>query len=56
MEEIEAAARASGRTLMQHALLALLEQPAVVSLIVGVKRIDQLAALAQTFEQAATQR
>jgi aryl-alcohol dehydrogenase-like predicted oxidoreductase len=37
--------RLEGRTLLQHALLALLEQPAVVSLIVGVKHIEQLEGL-----------
>ena len=47
---IEAEAQAKGRTLMQHALLALLEQPAVVSLIVGVKRIEQLEGLITAVE------
>ena len=42
LEQLEAAARARQRTLLQHILLALFEQPAVVSLIVGAKRIDQL--------------
>jgi aryl-alcohol dehydrogenase-like predicted oxidoreductase len=42
LEQIEADARAKHRTMMQHALMALLEQPPVVSLIVGVKRIGQL--------------
>lgn len=42
---LEGKASAKGRTLVQHALLALLEQPAVVSLILGVKRIDQLQGL-----------
>jgi aryl-alcohol dehydrogenase-like predicted oxidoreductase len=45
LEVIAAEARAQGRTLMQHALVTLLEQPSVVSLIVGVKRIEQLADL-----------
>lgn len=42
LEQLEAAARARQRTLLQPVLLALLEQPVVVFLIVGVKRIDQL--------------
>jgi L-glyceraldehyde 3-phosphate reductase len=42
LEQIEAEAKAKGRTLMGHALMTLLEQPAIVSLIVGVKRIGQL--------------
>lgn len=39
---IEAEAKARGRTLYQHALQGLLEQPGVVSLILGVKRQQQL--------------
>jgi aryl-alcohol dehydrogenase-like predicted oxidoreductase len=45
LEAIAAEAQAQGRTIMQHALVTLLEQPSVVSLIVGVKRIEQLADL-----------
>jgi aryl-alcohol dehydrogenase-like predicted oxidoreductase len=45
LEAIAAEAQAQGRTVMQHALVTLLEQPSVVSLIVGVKRIEQLADL-----------
>ena len=44
---IEAEAHARGRTLLQHALLSLLEQPAVVSLIIGVKRVEQIEAAVQ---------
>jgi aryl-alcohol dehydrogenase-like predicted oxidoreductase len=47
LEQLEAEARSRGRSLTQHALLTLLEQPAVVSLIVGVKRIEQLEQLMQ---------
>ena len=50
LEQIEAEARAKGRTLMQHALMTLLEQPAVVSLIVGAKRIGQLEDLIAAVE------
>jgi aryl-alcohol dehydrogenase-like predicted oxidoreductase len=50
LEQIEAEARAKGRTLMQHALMTLLEQPAVVSLIVGAKRISQLEDLIAAVE------
>ena len=44
---IEAEAHSRSRTLFQHTLLALLEAPAVVSLIIGVKRIAQLEAAIQ---------
>jgi aryl-alcohol dehydrogenase-like predicted oxidoreductase len=47
LEMIQADAKAKDRTLMQHALLSLLEQPSVVSLVVGVKRIDQIENLLQ---------
>ena len=50
LEQIETAARARGRSLVQHALLALLEQPPVVSLIVGVKRVGQLEVLLRAVE------
>ncbi len=40
---LEAEARGLSRTLLGHALLSLLELPPVVSLIVGVKRQEQLA-------------
>jgi aryl-alcohol dehydrogenase-like predicted oxidoreductase len=50
LEQIEVEARAKDRSLMQHALLALLEQPAVVSLVVGAKRIDQLERLIAAVE------
>jgi len=45
LESIEAEAKAHGRTLMQHAVLAALEQPPVVSAVLGVKHINQLKAL-----------
>jgi len=45
LERIEAEAQAQGRSLMQHALLEPLAQPAVVSLIVGVKRVAQIEGL-----------
>ena len=45
LEEIEAEAKAKGRGLTQHALLSVLEQPAVVAAVLGVKRIDQLESL-----------
>ena len=50
LESLETEAIARGRTLLQHALLSLLEQPAVVSLVMGVKRIDQLEALANAIQ------
>jgi len=45
LEELTRTANAQGRTLLQHALLALLEQPAVVSLIIGAKTPSQIATL-----------
>lgn len=45
IEKLEAEAGALGRSLMQHATLSLLEAPAVVSLILGFKRIDQVKEL-----------
>ena len=45
LEQLEAEARSRGRSLPQHALKTLLDQPGVVSAIVGAKRPDQLAAL-----------
>lgn len=42
LEEIEAQAREAGLTMTQYAIRWVLEQPAVVSSIVGVKRIPQL--------------
>ncbi|MFZ5822269.1 MAG: aldo/keto reductase [Chloroflexota bacterium] len=50
LETIEAEARQRGRTLLQHALTGLLEQPSVVSLVMGVKRIDQLEVLIKAIE------
>jgi aryl-alcohol dehydrogenase-like predicted oxidoreductase len=45
LEQIETEAHTCGRTLLQHALKRLLEQPAVISLVLGVKSVDQLDAL-----------
>jgi aryl-alcohol dehydrogenase-like predicted oxidoreductase len=50
LEQIEAEARQRGRSLLQHALKSLLETPAVVSLVVGVKRIGQLEILLKAIE------
>jgi L-glyceraldehyde 3-phosphate reductase len=50
LEQIEAEARQRGRSLLQHALKGLLEQPAVVSLVVGIKRIEQLGVLLKAIE------
>ena len=47
LARIEAEAKTKDRTLLQQALLALLEQPSVVSLIIGVKLISQLEAALQ---------
>jgi aryl-alcohol dehydrogenase-like predicted oxidoreductase len=45
LEQLEAEAHRRSRTLLQHALKSLLEQAAVVSLVMGVKRLNQLEAL-----------
>jgi len=45
LEAIEAEAEAKSRTMTEHAILSALEKPAIVSVILGVKRIDQLEAL-----------
>jgi aryl-alcohol dehydrogenase-like predicted oxidoreductase len=45
LEGFEAQAQVQSQTLMEHAVQAVLVHPAVVSVIVGVKRIDQLQAL-----------
>ncbi|MEA1950282.1 MAG: aldo/keto reductase [Planctomycetota bacterium] len=45
IEQIEIEARAKGRTLFEHAILSVLEVPAIVSAVLGVKRIDQLEAM-----------
>ena len=45
LERIKAEAKEKGRTLLQHALQGLLDQPAVLSLLVGVKSAPQLERL-----------
>jgi aryl-alcohol dehydrogenase-like predicted oxidoreductase len=45
LESFEAQARVQNRTLMAHAIQTVLAHPAVISVIVGVKRIEQLQAL-----------
>ena len=45
LERIKAEAEEKGRTLLQHALKGLLDQPAVLSLLVGVKSAPQLERL-----------
>lgn len=42
LDIIQAEAQKRGRTLLQHALKRLLEKPMVLSLVMGIKRIDQL--------------
>jgi aryl-alcohol dehydrogenase-like predicted oxidoreductase len=42
LEGIEEQAKARGRSLMQHAIKSILEQAAVISVIVGLKRMSQL--------------
>jgi aryl-alcohol dehydrogenase-like predicted oxidoreductase len=50
LEQIEAEALRQGRTPLKHALRWTLEQPAVVSVIVGVKKSEQLAMLLNAVE------
>ena len=45
LEAIEADAKAKDRTLLEHTLKETLAKPAIVSLILGVKRIDQIEGL-----------
>ena len=45
LEKIEAEAQTAGRTILAHALLETLARPAVVSAIIGAKRIDQVEAV-----------
>jgi aryl-alcohol dehydrogenase-like predicted oxidoreductase len=50
LEQIKAEAQKQGRTLLGHALKSLLETPAVISLVVGVKSITQLERLIAAIE------
>jgi L-glyceraldehyde 3-phosphate reductase len=50
LEQIKADAKKKGRTLLQHALKSLLETPAILSLVIGVKRIEQLEVLIKAIE------
>ena len=50
IEALEKEAEAKGRTLMRHALLAALSKPAVVSLVLGFKRIDQIEEVMKAIE------
>ncbi len=45
IEQIERQARDKGRTLLEHAILSVLETPTIVSAVLGVKQIDQLEAM-----------
>jgi len=45
IEQMELQAKAQGRSMLSHALKSALDLPAVVSLVLGVKRTDQLEAL-----------
>ncbi len=45
LNQIEAQAKQKGRTILEHALKETLAKPAVVSLVLGIKRIDQLEGL-----------
>ena len=45
LEQIEQDALDKGRTLMEHAIRTVLEHPAVVSLVMGAKRVEQVEQL-----------
>lgn len=45
LEHVEAEAASKGQTLLEHALRWMLDQPAVVSAIVGIKSSEQLATM-----------
>jgi len=42
LEQLEEEAKARGMPLVEHAILSVLEKPAVVSAVVGAKRVDQM--------------
>ncbi|MCX6992572.1 MAG: aldo/keto reductase [Kiritimatiellaeota bacterium] len=50
LEQIEQDARSLGRTMMQHAIKSVLDQPAVVSVVIGAKSIRQMEALVSAME------
>jgi len=50
LQQIEEQAQSKGRTMMQHALLEVLRVPPVVSIVSGVKRIDQVESLIAAVE------
>ena len=52
LEKIEAEAEAIGRSLLSHAVLSILQHPAIVSVILGVKSIEQLSLLANIIDEA----
>ncbi len=45
LEQIEADAKARGRTMLEHAIKSALEKPAIISVILGVKRTEQIDSL-----------
>jgi len=50
LQQIEEQAQSKGRTMMQHALIEVLRVPPVVSIVSGVKRIDQVESLIAAVE------
>lgn len=51
IEQLEIEARCKGRKLFEHAILAVLKTSAVVSAVLGVKRIDQLETMIRIAEK-----
>jgi len=45
LEQIEADAKSKGRTMLEHAIKSALEKPAIISVVLGVKRPEQIEAL-----------
>ena len=50
LEQLEEEARARGRSLIEHAILSILEKPAVVSAVLGAKRVDQMECLVRVVD------
>ena len=50
LEQIEKQAQTKDRTLIEHALKTTLELPAVVSLVLGVKRLEQVESIMRAME------
>jgi len=52
IEQLENEARSKGRTLLEHAIASVLKTPAILSAVLGVKRIDQLETMVRAVDVA----